>query len=210
LSSGYKMDVVGLGTWKSKPDQVRQAVEVAIDCGYRHIDCAWIYGNEEEVGTALENKFKEGIVKREDLFITSKLWCCFHEPHRVRGALQETLQKLKLKYLDLYLMHNPAGRKFVEGQPFVMEPDQFLEIDYVETYKELEKLQKEGLIRSLGLSNFNTTQVGRVIKEASIKPAVNQVEIHPYLTQEPLVEFCQENDVVVTAYSPFSSPDSPW
>jgi len=207
------MDSVGLGTWKSKPGEVRQAVEAAIDSGYRHIDCAWCYANEEEVGAGLECKLKAGKVKREELFITSKLWCCFHEPSRVRGAVMETLKWLKLDYLDLYLMHNPVGYKFVEGKPFPLLENGKMEnndIDYMDTWKEMEKLQKEGLVKSIGVSNFNSVQLARVIKEGNIKPAVNQIEIHPYFTQEPLVDFCQKNDVVVTAYSPFASPDNPW
>jgi len=213
LNSGHHMDVVGLGTWKSKPDEVRQAVESAIDCGYRHIDCAWCYQNEHEVGAGLENKFKEGKVKREDLFITSKLWCCFHEPERVRPALMETLKWLKLDYLDLYLMHNPVGYVYVEGEPFPLLENGKMrntDMDYMETWKAMEKLQEEGLVRSIGISNFSKEQTARVLKEGKIKPAVNQIEIHPNLTQEPLVDFCQKEGVVVTAYSPFASPDNPW
>jgi len=215
LNSGYEMDIVGLGTWKSPKGKVKDAVESAIDCGYRHIDCAWIYDNEGEVGDAIEKKIKEGKIKREDLFITSKLWGCFHEASRVRGALMESLKNLKLKYLDLYLIHFPVGYKFHEGNPlpFLDDKNEKMDsndIDYMESYRELEKLQKEGLIRSIGVSNFSMEQVGRVLKEAEVKPAVNQIEIHPYFSQEPLVEYCQKNGVVVTAYSPFSSPDSPW
>jgi len=214
LNSGYEINVVGLGTWKSPKGMVKQAVESAIDCGYRHIDCAWLYKNEDEVGAALQKKIQEKKVERNQLFITSKLWGCFHEPSMVRRALTQSLQNLKLDYLDLYLIHFPVGYKFYEGvtTPFLDDAKTKVEsndIDYMETYKELEKLQKEGLIRSIGVSNFNIEQVDRVLRLSEIKPAVNQIEIHPYLSQVGLVEFCQRHDVVVTAYSPFSSPDNP-
>jgi len=215
LNSGHEMDVVGLGTWKSVKGKVRDAVECAIDCGYRHIDCAWAYMNEDEIGEAIENKINQGRIKREELFVTSKLWSSFHEAKTVRGALMETLQNLKLKYLDLYLIHYPVGYNFHEGKPFPYLDDKnetidSNEIDYMEPWKELEQLQKEGLIRSIGVSNFNIEQVDRVLRESEVKPSVVQIEIHPYFTQEPLVEYCQKNGIVVTAYSPFSSPDSPW
>lgn len=213
LNSGHDMDIVGLGTWKSKPDEVRHAVESAIDCGYRHIDCAWCYQNEHEVGVALENKVKEGKVKREDLFITSKLWCTFHEPDQVRKGCMESLKSLKLDYLDLYLVHNPVGYIQVEGNPFPLLDNgkmQNTDRDYMDTWKAMEMLVEEGLVKSIGISNFNIAQTARVLKEGKIKPAVNQIEIHPNFTQEPLVEYCQKEGVVVTAYSPFASPDNPW
>jgi len=213
LNTGQKMDVVGLGTWKSKPGEVQLAVEAAIDCGYRHIDCAWAYQNETEVGAAIKSKIEEGVIKREDLFVTSKLWNCFHEPDMVEKAIKETLGWLELDYLDLYLVHNPVAYKFIEGKPFPIDENgkcQNTELDYMETWKEMEKLKEKGLTRSIGVSNFNQVQLARVIKEGKIKPSVNQIEIHPYHTHEDMANFCKKNKVVVTAYSPFGSPDNPW
>lgn len=211
LNSGYEIPVFGLGTWKSKPGEVEEAVKYAIEIGYRHIDCAYVYGNEKEVGAALKKKIGDGTVKREDLFITSKLWNTFHRPDLVEKNIRTSLQNLGLDYLDLYLIHWPFAYK-EEGETFPFGPDgkiQFSDVDYVDTWKVMEGLVKKGLTRSIGISNFNKKQIERVLAVATIPPAVNQVECHPYLNQSKLIEFCKSKGIAVTGYSPLGSPDRP-
>ncbi|XP_076814700.1 aldo-keto reductase family 1 member B1-like [Clavelina lepadiformis] len=214
LQSGYEMPLIGLGTWKSAKGQVQSAVECAIESGYRHIDCAWIYDNEDEVGMGITKMIKENKVKREELFITTKLFNIFHHPDMVRPGLIKSLKKLNLDYLDLYLMHSPCGEKYISDEDkFPKGPDGsplYDDTDYVQTWKEMEKLQKEGLVRSIGISNFNEYQINRILNECSIPPSVNQVEVNPYFIQKDLVSYCNSKGIVVTAYSPFGSPDRPW
>ncbi|XP_065069697.1 aldo-keto reductase family 1 member A1-A-like isoform X2 [Rhopilema esculentum] len=212
LFNGAEIPTLGLGTWKSKPGQVEAAVAAAIDCGYRHIDCAWVYGNEKEVGHALKQKIGKGGLKREDLFITSKLWNTKHGAEDVMPALKTSLELLGLEYLDLYLIHWPIGLKAGDN-PFPKDEHGHLlysDVHYLETWEALEKCVDAGLVKSIGLSNFNSLQVEEVCSKARIQPAVLQVECHPYLNQSKLIEFCKKKNIVVTAYSPLGSPDRPW
>jgi len=212
LINGSEMPMVGLGTWKSKPGEVQKAVECAIQCGYRHLDCARVYGNEKEVGNGITSQISSGVVKREELFITSKLWNVFHAPKDVRGTLMDTLRDLQTSYLDLYLIHWPQG--YVNNGNMFPKDDQgkflYSDDDYVDTWKALIQLQHEGLVKNIGVSNFNQFQIARIIEQTQVTPAVNQIELHPYLVQNKLVDFCKSNKVVVTAYSPLGSADRPW
>lgn len=211
LSSGAEMPMIGLGTWKSKPGEVKAAVEAAIDAGYTHIDCAAIYGNEAEVGEGLKTKLDAG-VKRESLFIVSKLWNNAHKKENVRASCQKTLSDLGLEYLDLYLIHWPHA--FAPGGPMIPKRDDGTviydeETDYVETWAAMEELVQAGLVKSIGVSNFNAAQVHRVLGMCTIKPAMNQVESHPYFDQNKLKEACEKNGVPLTAYCPLGSADNP-
>jgi len=209
LNNGQEMPLLGLGTWKSAPGEVARAVEHALRSGYRHIDGAAVYGNEKEVGEGI----KASGVKREDIFVTSKLWNNKHHPDDVESACRKTLSDLGLDHLDLYLVHWPHA--FQRGEVLFPKYEdgniKFDEtIDPTDTWLAMEKLVGLGLVRSIGLSNFNSQQIEAVLKVASIKPVTNQVECHPYLNQEKLLQFCRERGISITAYSPLGSPDRPW
>uniref|UniRef100_A0A668ACC0 alcohol dehydrogenase (NADP(+)) n=1 Tax=Myripristis murdjan TaxID=586833 RepID=A0A668ACC0_9TELE len=213
LNTGRKMPLLGLGTWKSEPGKVKQAVIWALQAGYRHIDCAAIYGNEVEIGEALQETLGPGkALRREDVFITSKLWNTRHHPDDVEPSLLKTLKDLKLEYLDLYLIHWPYA--FQRGDvAFPKKEDGTLlydDIDYKLTWAAMEKLVGKGLVRAIGLSNFNSRQIDDILSVASIKPTVLQVESHPYLSQVELLAHCRDRGLVMTAYSPLGSPDRAW
>jgi len=213
LNDGHKMPSLGLGTWKSQPNQVFEAVKYAIkEAGYRHIDCAHLYMNEHEVGNALKELFNEGVVKREEVFITSKVWNTHHSPSAVQSALEVTLKNLQLDYLDLYLIHWPQA--YQEGDdPFPKDSNGKIIISDVtplDTWKTMIELKKTGKVRSIGVSNFNVKQLETLIKETQVVPVVNQVESHPYLPQKELLEFCRKNNIYLTAYSPLGTPDRPF
>ncbi|XP_078608534.1 aldo-keto reductase family 1 member B1-like isoform X3 [Branchiostoma floridae x Branchiostoma japonicum] len=211
LSSGKKMPLLGLGTWQSTPEQVINAVKTAIDAGYRHIDTAWVYRNEKEVGQAIKEEIAEGKIKREDVFVTTKLFVTFLQPEHVREAMMQSLGSLGLDYVDLYLIHGPTCFKYGTNpyQPPGKLEDIFDDVDYIDTWKAMESLADEGLAKSIGVSNFNTQQLERLLQNCRIKPAVNQVELHPYLAQQQLVDFCKRNDILVTAYSGLGAPARP-
>ncbi len=207
---GDRMPALGLGTWKSEPDEVGAAVEEAIRLGYRHIDCAPIYGNEPHIGEALEQCFKKGLVSREEVWVTSKLWNNRHAAGDVIPALEATLADLRLEYLDLYLMHWPVairrGLVFPEsGEDMVSLED----VPLAETWERMEAAVAAGLCRHIGVSNCSAAKIASLLDGVRIAPEMDQVELHPYLQQDGLLSFCRSNDVLVTAYSPLGSRDRP-
>ncbi len=203
LNNGNSIPVLGLGTWKSEKNLVGDAIKFAITkAGYRHIDCASIYRNEPEIGEALKETFNS--VKREEIFITSKLWNTEHRPEDVEKACKKTLVDLNIEYLDLYLMH--WGVSFKKGdnlEPLNKDGKALTDnVPVQATWQAMEALVKKGLVRSIGVANFTVPMLIDLLSYAQIKPAINQVELHPYNSQEELINFCKYKEIAVTAYSP--------
>jgi len=214
LNSGNCQPQLGFGTWLSKPGEVERAVVCALKVGFRHVDCANVYGNEKEVKVGLEEAWASG-VRREDVFITSKLWNTFHKKADVIPALKRSLADLGLTYLDQYLIHWPMGydNSGDEKLMFPRHPNNdviFDQSSFLESWGELEKAVDQGLTKSIGVSNFSQEQVQSILDICRIKPAVNQVECHPYNNQAKLLEFLTKNGIKMTAYSPFGNPGRPW
>ncbi|WP_224490671.1 aldo/keto reductase [Robertkochia flava] len=210
LNNDLAIPAIGLGTWKSAPGEVGKAVETAIAAGYRHIDCAAIYGNEKEIGAALSKVFKQGLVKREDLWITSKLWNNAHRKADVIPALEQTLKDLQLEYLDLYLIHWPVA--FKPDVVNASRAEDFLSLEQApiqETWEAMEEAMEKGLCKSIGVSNFSVKKLKELLENCRVKPVMNQVELHPYLAQKELLDFCTDRGIVLTAYSPLGSGDRP-
>lgn len=208
FKNGDGIPSLGLGTWKSKKGEVYDAVKTAIELGYRHIDCAPIYGNEKEIGEALKVCFDNKIVKREEVWITSKLWNDQHQQRAVVPALKKTLSDLQLDYLDLFLIHWPVvlNKDLYRAD----SPEGFISLEDLPisvTWKGMEETLSQGLTKHIGVSNFSIKKLEDLLSIASVKPAMNQIEMHPYLSQPKMVSFCKENEIHLTAYSPLGSFD---
>lgn len=207
LNTGACISAVGLGTWQADPGLVKQAVKEAVKVGYRHIDCAKAYKNEDEVGEALQELFKEGVVKREDLWITSKLWCTDHNPADVEPALDGSIERLQCGYLDLYLMHWPVAlKKDAQGTG----PDDFAPLNVAATWAAMEKCYEKGKAKAIGISNFSVEKTKDLLSKCKVRPAVNQVECHPLWQQKKLWPYLKSEGIHLTAYSPIGSSNSPF
>ena len=210
FSNGDQMPILGLGTWKSATGEVYAAVSEAIRIGYRHIDCAMIYGNEAEIGKAIRDAIAAGLVTRKELWVTSKLWCTSHGRDNVAVSLRKSLQDLGLAYLDLYLIHWPIPLKPGAGFPRTAAdfPSQ-AEAPIHGTWEGMEAAVSAGLTRHIGVSNFSAKKLRDLVARSKIKPEVDQVELHPLLQQPELVAYCASQGIHMTAWAPLGSPDRP-
>ncbi|CAG8557829.1 11316_t:CDS:2, partial [Acaulospora colombiana] len=202
--SGNPMPLIGLGLWKVPKDKTANVVFDALEIGYRLLDNAADYGNEKEVGDGIKKAIEHKIVRREDIFVTSKLWNTNHKREHVRPALERTLKDLGLDYLDLYLIHFPVSLKYVDNPVWTKDSPQD-DATIRETWEAMEELVDAGLVKNIGLSNFCASLIMDILKYARIRPAVLQIEHHPYLTQETLIKYVQSQGISITAYSSFGN-----
>jgi len=196
--------VVGFGTLIPSPVDTKQATRTALGVGFRHLDCAERYGNEEAVGDAMREAFEAGTLQREDLFVTTKLWNSNHRPERVRPAFDASRRRLQVDYLDCYLIHTPFAFRPGDEQDPRDEHGQVIYdsgVTLVETWRALERLVDDGRCKSIGLSDVNLENVREIVAAARIKPAVVQVESHPYLPEWDLLDFCREHGIVLLAFA---------
>jgi diketogulonate reductase-like aldo/keto reductase len=213
LPDGGKIPVIGLGTFGSdsvEPETVAATIREAIRAGYRHIDCASVYGNEKEIGYILNEVFKSGIINRKDLWITSKLWNDKHND--VEASCQKSLSDLQVEYLDLYLVHWPVpnyhppkcdvNMRNPNAKPYIHE-------NFMNTWRQMESLVEKGLVKRIGTSNMTIPKLKLLLRDAKIKPAFNEMELHPHFQQPELFKFCMDNNIHPIAYCPLGSPGRP-
>jgi len=213
LANGTKVPLFGLGTWKATGDEIYETVKLAIDIGYRLFDTAYAYQNEKDVGRGINEKIKDGTVSRDELFITTKLWCTHHRRDLVVKQCKESLESLGLDYVDLFLVHFPNAIKEDTGMLCPPKNDvtdvEFSDTHYLECWQGMEDVFRQGLAKAIGVSNFNGEQIKDILNKCEIKPLVSQVEAHPYFPNNKHIKFCNDHGIQVTAYSPFASPDRP-
>lgn len=204
------MPVIGFGTWQSPEQDVEQAIDAALETGYRHIDTAFVYMNEAGIARALKKWFDSGKIKREELFIVTKLPATGNSPDHVEEFITQSLKSLQLSYVDLYLIHHPVGLVYGEGVLPRHENGKVkvdMSTDHVAIWKAMEAQVDAGRAKAIGVSNFNIRQIERILKSARIPPANSQVEMHLYLQQKELLEFSKKTGVTVCAYAPLGSPN---
>lgn len=214
LYNGVEMPAIGLGTFgsdKYNSEQIADAVRGAIAFGYRHIDCASVYGNEDYIGRALKDAMAAG-VSREELWITSKLWNDMHDPEDVIKSCKQSLKDLQLEYLDLYLVHWPfpnfhavgcdVDSRSPDAKPYIHE-------NYMRTWRAMEQLVAEGLVKNIGTSNMTIPKMELLLRDAKIKPVVNEMEIHPNFQQPELFNYLVAHDIQPIGFSPLGSPSRP-
>ena len=213
---GDNLPAVGFGLWKIDKPDTANLVHAAVEAGYRHLDSAADYGNEKEAGEGIKSALAAGLCQREELWVTSKLWNTYHRPEHVRAACEKTLSDLALDYLDLYLIHFPIALKFVDFDvryppEWFFDPDAEvprMEIDPVplhQTWAAMEDLKESGLVKHIGVCNYNSALLHDLMAYAKQKPEVLQVEAHPYLSQERLIKLAQDYGITVTAFSPLGA-----
>src|SRR4051812_18699665 len=217
LSTGSQMPALGLGLWKVEGSAAPTLIEEAVRTGWRHFDCASDYGNEAEVGVGLQQVLQSKAVRRDELWVTSKLWNTYHRAEHVRPACERSLRDLKLDYLDLYLIHFPIALEYIPPEKrypagWFHDPDapqprmKPARVPIAETWGAMEELLRAGLVKNIGVSNFGVSLLRDLLSYAKVPPAVLQVEMHPYLAQEKLVRFCREERIALTAFSPLGAP----
>ncbi|CAF0851899.1 unnamed protein product [Didymodactylos carnosus] len=212
LNNGIKIPQLALGTYLTSDNEIAHVVKTALEAGYRHLDCAWLYGNEKGVGQGIREAIKEsnGKLKREDIYITAKIWNTFHRANFVAKAFDISSKDLGLEYIDLFLIHWPVAFDD-QGDPTKTENVKIADdIDYLETWQAMEKLVDEGKVKSIGLSNFTEEQIERVWHIAKHKPVVNQVELHPYCQNKALQTFCDKYKIKLQAYAPLGAKERSW
>jgi diketogulonate reductase-like aldo/keto reductase len=196
---------VGFGTLIPNAVAAKQAVKVALEVGFRHIDGAEVYRNEDVVGEAMHEAFEAGTIKREEIFVTTKLWNNNHRPDRVKLAFEASLRRLQLDYLDCYLVHTPFAFQAGDEHYPMNERDEPIydkDVTLAETWQAMERLVDEGKCKFIGLSDVTLDKVKEIVAIARIQPAVVQVESHPYLPEQELLDFCQQHGIVLLAYAP--------
>ena len=214
LYTGASMPAIGLGTFGSdrfSGESIAQSVIGAAEVGYRHFDCAAVYGNEHLIGKSLQ-VIMGGGVRREELWISSKLWNDKHAPEDVIAACKQSLQDLQLDYLDMYLIHWPFPNYHAPGVDVTSRDSNaqpYIHANYMATWRQMERLVEMGLVRHIGTSNMTIPKLRLLLRDANIKPASNQMELHPHFQQPDLFRFCLDNDIVPVGFSPIGSPRRP-